>query len=116
MHEALAVQVAGLSPKSKKAAELSTDELAALATEATHAQSSPVLDAGWHSSCSKFMPPLPPSSSCASAMPLGKLCWRRCRPARRRSNGQNKPAARERKSKVDAPAVDAPVGGSCHRV
>lgn len=46
MHEALAMQVAGLSLKSKKAAELSTDELAALATEATHAQSSPVLDAG----------------------------------------------------------------------
>lgn len=46
MHEALAMQVAGLSLKSKKAAELGSDELTALATEATHAQSSPVLDAG----------------------------------------------------------------------
>lgn len=46
MHEALAMQVAGLSLKSKKAAELGNDELTALATEATHAQSSPVLDAG----------------------------------------------------------------------
>ncbi|MBL8310503.1 MAG: DUF349 domain-containing protein [Burkholderiales bacterium] len=46
MHEALAMQVAGLSLKSKKAAELSHDELTALATEATLAQSSPVLDAG----------------------------------------------------------------------
>jgi len=46
MHEALAMQVAGLSLKSKKAAELNNDELGALATEATQAQSSPVLDAG----------------------------------------------------------------------
>lgn len=46
MHEALAMQVAGLSLKSKKAAELSNDELNAMATEAAHAQSSPVLDAG----------------------------------------------------------------------
>ncbi len=46
MHEALAMQVAGLSLKSKRAAELSNDELIALATEAAHAQSSPVLDAG----------------------------------------------------------------------
>jgi hypothetical protein len=46
MHEALAMQVAGLSLKSKRAAELTNEELAALATEAAHAQSSPVLDAG----------------------------------------------------------------------
>ncbi len=46
MHEALAMQVAGLSLKSKRAAELPNDELTALATEAAHAQSSPVLDAG----------------------------------------------------------------------
>lgn len=46
MHEALAMQVAGLSLKSKRAAELPADELNALATEAAHAQSSPVLDAG----------------------------------------------------------------------
>jgi len=46
MHEALAMQVAGLSLKSKRAAELPNDELNALATEAAHAQSSPVLDAG----------------------------------------------------------------------
>ena len=46
MHEALAMQVAGLSLKGKKAGEMSPDELNALATEATQAQSSPVLDAG----------------------------------------------------------------------
>jgi len=46
MHEALAMQVAGLSLKSKKAAELPNDELNTLATDAAHAQSSPVLDAG----------------------------------------------------------------------
>ncbi len=46
MHEALAMQVAGLSLKGKKAGEMSPEELDALATEATQAQSSPVLDAG----------------------------------------------------------------------
>lgn len=46
MHEALAMQVAGLSLKGKKADEMSPEELDALATEATLAQSSPVLDAG----------------------------------------------------------------------
>ena len=46
MHEALAMQVAGLSLKSKKAAEFSNDELNALAHDATAAQSSPALDAG----------------------------------------------------------------------
>ena len=46
MHEALAMQVAGLSLKGKRAGEMSPEELAALATEATLAQSSPVLDAG----------------------------------------------------------------------
>ena len=46
MHEALAMQVAGLSLKGKKAGEMSPEELDALATEATLAQSSPVLDAG----------------------------------------------------------------------
>ncbi len=46
MHEALAMQVAGLSLKGKKAGEMSPEELDALASEATLAQSSPVLDAG----------------------------------------------------------------------
>ena len=46
MHEALAMQVAGLSLKGKKAGEMSPEELSALAAEATQAQSSPVLDAG----------------------------------------------------------------------
>ena len=46
MHEALAMQVAGLSLKGKKAGEMSPEELDALASEATQAQSSPVLDAG----------------------------------------------------------------------
>ena len=46
MHEALAMQVAGLSLKSKKAAEFSNEELNALAHDATVAQSSPALDAG----------------------------------------------------------------------
>lgn len=46
MHEALAMQVAGLSLKGKKAGEMSPEELDALATEATQAQRSPVLDAG----------------------------------------------------------------------
>ena len=46
LHEALAMQVAGLSLKSKKAAEFSNDELNALAVDATHAQSSAALDAG----------------------------------------------------------------------
>ncbi|MEQ1596827.1 MAG: DUF349 domain-containing protein [Casimicrobium sp.] len=46
LHEALAMQVAGLSLKSKKASELNTEELNALAHDATVAQSSPVLDAG----------------------------------------------------------------------
>jgi hypothetical protein len=69
MHEALAMQVAGLSLKSKKAAELGNDELTALATEATHAQSSPVLDAGLAQRCNRFMLPLPPNSNCASAIP-----------------------------------------------
>jgi Domain of Unknown Function (DUF349) len=46
MHEALAMQVAGLSLKSKRVAEMSVDELNALAVESTQAQSSPVLDAG----------------------------------------------------------------------
>ena len=47
MHEALAMQVAGLSLKSKKAAEFSSEELNALAHDATVAQSSPALDAGF---------------------------------------------------------------------
>ena len=46
MHEALAMQVAGLSLKSKKAAEFSNEELNTLAHDATVAQSSPALDAG----------------------------------------------------------------------
>lgn len=46
LHEALAMQVAGLSLKSKRASELNTEELNALAHDATVAQSSPVLDAG----------------------------------------------------------------------
>ena len=46
LHEALAMQVAGLSLKSKKAAEFSNEELNALAVDATHAQSSSALDAG----------------------------------------------------------------------
>ncbi|MCZ2134644.1 MAG: DUF349 domain-containing protein [Burkholderiales bacterium] len=46
MHEALAMQIAGLSLKSKRAAELAGDELATLAADATQAQGSPVLDAG----------------------------------------------------------------------
>ena len=46
LHEALAMQVAGLSLKSKKTAEFSIEELNALAVDATHAQSSAALDAG----------------------------------------------------------------------
>lgn len=45
LHEALAMQIAGLTLKSKRVGELAADELAALAHEATAAQSSPVLDA-----------------------------------------------------------------------
>ncbi len=45
LHEALAMQIAGLTLKSKRVAELNADELRVLATEATAAQSSPVLDA-----------------------------------------------------------------------
>jgi hypothetical protein len=46
LHEQLAMQIAGFALKSKRAAELSAEELAQLASEATRAQSSPVLDAG----------------------------------------------------------------------
>lgn len=46
LHEQLAMQIAGFALKSKRAADLSADELAQLAGEATRAQSSPVLDAG----------------------------------------------------------------------
>ena len=46
LHEQLAMQIAGLALKSKKASELPAEELATLAAEATRAQSSPVLDAG----------------------------------------------------------------------
>jgi hypothetical protein len=46
MHEALAMQVAGLSLKSKKVSEATPEELAALAADATAAQASPALDAG----------------------------------------------------------------------
>lgn len=46
MHEALAMQVAGLSLRAKKAAEFSNEDLNALAHDATVAQSSPALDAG----------------------------------------------------------------------
>jgi hypothetical protein len=46
MHEALAMQVAGLSLKSKRVAEATPEELTALGQEATAAQASPVLDAG----------------------------------------------------------------------
>jgi Domain of Unknown Function (DUF349) len=46
MHEALAMQVAGLSLKSKKVSEATPEELAALAADATQAQASPALDAG----------------------------------------------------------------------
>lgn len=46
LHEQLAMQIAGFALKSKRAADLSADELAQLASEATRAQSSPVLDAG----------------------------------------------------------------------
>jgi hypothetical protein len=46
LHEALAMQVAGLSLKSKKVSEATPEELTALAQEATVAQASPVLDAG----------------------------------------------------------------------
>jgi hypothetical protein len=45
LHEALAMQIAGLTLKSKRVGELNADDLRALATEATTAQSSPVLDA-----------------------------------------------------------------------
>ncbi len=40
------MQIAGLSLKSKRAAELASDELITLAADATQAQGSPVLDAG----------------------------------------------------------------------
>lgn len=46
LHEQLALQIAGFALKSKRVADLSGDELAQLASEATRAQSSPVLDAG----------------------------------------------------------------------
>jgi hypothetical protein len=46
MHEALAMQVAGLSLKSKRVADATAEELVALGQEATAAQASPVLDAG----------------------------------------------------------------------
>ncbi len=45
LHEALAMQIAGLTLKSKRVGDLNTDELKALAVEATAAQGSPVLDA-----------------------------------------------------------------------
>jgi hypothetical protein len=45
LHEALAMQIAGLTLKSKRVGELNADELKALANEATSAQGSPVLDA-----------------------------------------------------------------------
>ena len=51
MHEALAMQVAGLSLKGKKAGEMSPEELSALAAEATQAQSSPP---GLRNSCNRF--------------------------------------------------------------
>ena len=46
LHEALAMQVAGLSLKSKKVSDFTPEELAALAHDATIAQASPALDAG----------------------------------------------------------------------
>jgi Domain of Unknown Function (DUF349) len=45
LHEALAMQIAGLTLKSKRVSELDADELKTLANEATAAQGSPVLDA-----------------------------------------------------------------------
>jgi hypothetical protein len=45
LHEALAMQIAGLTLKSKRVGELNAEDLRALAAEATTAQSSPVLDA-----------------------------------------------------------------------
>ncbi|TAF98784.1 MAG: DUF349 domain-containing protein [Betaproteobacteria bacterium] len=46
LHEALAMQVAGLSLKSKRVADATPEALEALAAEATAAQSSPAMDAG----------------------------------------------------------------------
>jgi hypothetical protein len=46
MHEALAMQVAGLSLKSKKVSEATSEDLNTLAIDATQAQASPALDAG----------------------------------------------------------------------
>jgi Domain of Unknown Function (DUF349) len=45
LHEALAMQIAGLTLKSKRVSDLDADELKALANEATTAQGSPALDA-----------------------------------------------------------------------
>ncbi len=45
LHEALAMQIAGLTLKSKRVTDMDADELRALASEATTAQSSPALDA-----------------------------------------------------------------------
>jgi Domain of Unknown Function (DUF349) len=45
LHEALAMQIAGLTLKSKRVTEMDAEELQALASEATTAQSSPALDA-----------------------------------------------------------------------
>lgn len=45
LHEALAMQIAGLTLKSKRVGEMTADELRALASESTTAQGSPALDA-----------------------------------------------------------------------
>jgi Domain of Unknown Function (DUF349) len=45
LHEALAMQIAGLTLRSKRVNDMDADELRALASEATTAQSSPALDA-----------------------------------------------------------------------
>jgi len=112
MHEALAMQVAGLSLKSKKAAELSTDELAALATEATHAQSSPVLDAGLAQQLQQVHATIATEQQLRERNAAGEalLAAMPARPAAVKR--ADKPAARKEKSKVDAPAVDAPVGAA----
>ena len=105
MHEALAMQVAGLSLKSKKAAELGNDELTALATEATHAQSSPVLDAGLAQQLQQVHAAIAAEQQLRERNAAGEalLAAMPVRPAPVKR--ADKPAAKKDKSKADAPVA-----------
>ncbi len=105
MHEALAMQVAGLSLKSKKAAELGNDELTALATEATHAQSSPVLDAGLAQQLQQVHAAIAAEQQLRERNTAGEalLAAMPVRPAP--VQRADKPAAKKEKSKADAPVA-----------